>query len=193
MKKSSRERFIELTRPLYVAVRLVVVMVYRILFFWFEVWDQWKSNEALLNDIQANLYFLCSSGEISRGHWYTIHPFDYAVIRIVNGNIRFCFTRGQMQLNIRLAPRHNTRDAHKLHLVLAALDGIDITEQKPARYLDEVAELLRPRIDKLNQAFSPESYPEFRKKLSLVDARADVLRRQAEWELNRSIYRWGRS
>jgi hypothetical protein len=90
-----------------------------------DVWSQRTENAALRDDIQANLYFLYSTGEIVEERWLktAVHPFDYAVVRILNGNICFGFTRGQEQLNVTLSPRHAPRDTHELHIVIAAIDS----------------------------------------------------------------------
>jgi hypothetical protein len=68
---------------------------------------------------------LVLTGEIVEERWLktAVHPFDYAVVRILNGNICFGFTRGQEQLNVTLSPRHAPRDTHELHIVIAAIDS----------------------------------------------------------------------
>jgi hypothetical protein len=49
--------------------------------------------------------------------------------------------------------------------------------------------LLRARLDDLNGVFSESRYPEFKKKLVSVKENVRVLTRQAEWELNKQLYR----
>jgi hypothetical protein len=188
--KTRRQIIIALGRPVYRAVTFLLHLTYKALFWWLDIWSQREKNASLQADIQANLFFLYSTGEVVREKWARTvsHPFDYAVVRIRSGNVCFCFTRGQDQLNVLLAPRHNPSDTHALHIVIAALDSTDAIEQKPTKYLSDVAELLRPRLNALNNAFSENGYPAFREKLSNIDRDFDVARRQAEWELNKKLY-----
>jgi hypothetical protein len=88
-----------------------------------------------------------------------------------------------------LSPRHAPRDTHDLYICVAALDATDVREQKPARYLSDLAELLRPRMDAFDDAFSKSEYPAFREGLSNPDRELDVIRREADWELNRPVLR----
>jgi hypothetical protein len=155
-----------------------------------DIWPQRRENTALLDDIQANLFFLYSTGEIVKEQWLKtkVLPFDYASVCLLSGSICFWFTRGKDDLVVVLSPRHVPRDIHELYIVVAALDSTDALEQKPVRYLSDVAELLRPRMDVLNDVFSESGYPAFREKLSGIDHDLDVLRHEAEWQLNKSIY-----
>jgi hypothetical protein len=87
-------------------------------------------------------------------------------------------------LNVLLSPRHAPRDTHELSMVLAALDSTDGRERKPSSYLSEVGDLLRPRLDALNEGFSEPRYAEFRERLATERATVRLLARQAEWPLN---------
>jgi hypothetical protein len=188
MEKRTRERIVALLRPAYVVAGFVVRVIGIVLFRWINVLLQKSRNSALEGDVEANLYFLYSSGQVIKQPWSVVHPFDYATVLILCRNIYFRFTRGQGQLNIILSPESDPADRHELHVVLAALDSTDVREQFPAKYLPDAAELLRPRMSALNDAFSREQYPKFREMLSRVDLESDVVRRQAQWDLNRSIY-----
>jgi hypothetical protein len=188
MEKKTRERIIALLRPAYLVVGFFARIIGIVLFGWINVLLQRRRNAALEGDVEANLYFLYSSGQVVKQPWSVVHPFDYATVLILCGNIYFRFTRGQRQLNIILSPQSAPADRHELHVVLAALDSTDVSEQFPARYLPDAAEMLRPRMIALNDAFSKEQYPKFKEALSKIEVESDVVRRQAEWELNRSIY-----
>ncbi len=181
---------IGLTRPFFRGIIVTVGIIYKSLFWWLDILSQRKENAALKDDIEANLCFLYSRGEVVKEPWMktAVHPFDYAVVKIMSDNVCFGITRGQEQLNVLVSPCHDPRDTHDLYIVAAALDGTDVRKLKPYRYLSDLAELLRPRIDALNDAFSETQYPVFREKLSSIDRELDVQRRQAEWELNRRIY-----
>lgn len=190
MKNKTREQIYALLRPIYQVVSFLLRVINKALFWWLDIWLQRRENAALRDDIQANLYFLYTTGEIVKEPWLktAVHPFDYAVVEIISDNICFGFTRGQEQLNVTLSPRRASRDIHELHTVVAAIDSTDVRKQEPVRYLSDVAELLRPRMDALNEAFSEGGYPAFREKLSSIDRDLDVVRREAEWELNGRIY-----
>jgi hypothetical protein len=191
---TKRELVIALLRPIQAVVFLMRVIDKVLFSWWLDIWLQRRENAALRDDIQANLYFLYSTGEIVEEPWLrtAVHPFDYAVVRILNGNICFGFTRGQEQLNVRLSPRHAPRDTHELHIVVAAIDSTDVREQKRAEYLSDVADLLQPRMDALNEAFSESGYPAFKEKMSNIDRDLEVVRREAQWELNNRLYPLGR-
>lgn len=197
MKRKTKEQVateqvvIALVRPIFQGIGFVLRVINKILLWWWlDIWLQRKENAALRDDIQANLFFLYSTGEVVKEQWLKtkLLPFDYASVCILNGPICFWFTRGQDDLAVMLSPRHDPRDTHELHIVIAALDSTDVREQKPARYLSDVAELLRPRMDALNDAFSESRYPAFRESLSSIDRDLDVVRREAEWQLNRALY-----
>jgi hypothetical protein len=114
-------------------------------------------------------------------------PFDYASVCIVLGNVRFCFTRGRGETKS-LGPRHALDDSYDLAVVIAALDSKDITEVTQLSDLADGGDLLRARLDDLNDAFSESQYPEFKSKFSRVKENVRVLTRQAEWELNKRLY-----
>ena len=83
--------------------------------WWLDPWFQRKSNQALWDDVQANLYFLYSNGELIKEKHPQILPFDYASVSLVFDNIRFCFTRGREELNVSLSPRHAPMDVSAGH------------------------------------------------------------------------------
>jgi hypothetical protein len=187
MEKRTREQLIAVLRPAYLLVNFVARIADTVLFGWLALWSQKRENASLMDDIEANLYFLISAGEVVKERWTKVHPFDYASVQINYENICFFVTRGQGQVNVLLSPRHALRDTHELSIVIAALDSSDVREQKPVNYLSEVGDLLRPRLDALNEAFSELRYAEFRKKLDAERETVRLLTRQAEWALNKRI------
>jgi hypothetical protein len=104
-------------------------------------------------------------------------------------NVEFCFTRGRGELKVSLSPRCAPDDSYELPLVIAALDSKEVVEVAQSTHLAEVGDLVRARLDELNDAFSERQYPEFKTKLSSVKDRERILTRQAEWELNKRLYR----
>jgi hypothetical protein len=156
--------------------------------WWLDPLLQRKANRALWDDVQANLYFLTSAGHLVKERRVHIPPFDYASIRIIFDNLCLRFTRGQCELNISLSPSRDLEDSHHIDWVVATLDSKDVTELEPMGSLEEVAQVLRPRLEALNRAFSESEYPEFRKKLSEEEKSERVRTRQLEWELNQAVY-----
>lgn len=147
MEKRTREWIIAGLRPVYLVLSFCAGIVDKVLFGWLNIWLQKKENASLADDIQANLYFLYSKGELVEELWTTVHPFDYAVVRINYENICFCFARGRAELNVSLSPCHAPRDTHELSVVIATLDSTAVTDQRPTGYLSDVGDLLRPRLD----------------------------------------------
>jgi len=193
MQTRPQPLLITVLRPPLLVVAFIFKVIHKVFFvWWLDPWFQRKSNQALWDDVQANLYFLYSNGELIKEKHPQILPFDYASVSLVFDNIRFCFTRGREELNVSLSPRHAPMDTHQLPVVIAALDSKDVTELKPIAYFSEVGDLLRPRLDALNRAFSEKAYPDFKRKLEQEEKTLRVLTREFEWELNKRLYPWKR-
>jgi hypothetical protein len=193
LMSNSRQRLVVVIgQPIYDVVKPLLSALYKALFWWADILSQRTRNAVLRDDIQANLHFLYSAATFVSEKWMrtAIHPFDYAVVRLITANILWSFARGQDQLNILLSPRHKPEDTHDFYTVIAALDGVNVDELRPIKYLSDVATLLQPRMAALNDVFSEASYSAFREKLSTVEAILNLARRQSEWEINKSIYRW---
>jgi hypothetical protein len=156
--------------------------------WWYDPWQQGKANEALWHEVQARLYFLAATGELVKERRPAILPFDYASINIVFKNLRFCFTRGQGEFNVTLSPARFPSHTYHLESVLAALSSNETSEVQRIDTLEEVAEVLRSRLDAISESFSETEYPEFREKLLKEKESERILIRQSEWELNRRLY-----
>ena len=63
--------------------------------WWFGPLVQKRENQALWDDVQANLYFLYTKGQPLKEKWPRPLPFDYASVYLTYENLRFCFTRGE--------------------------------------------------------------------------------------------------
>jgi len=183
----------ELVWPLFAGIGLILKVINRTLFgWWLAPLLQRKANTALGDDVQENLYFLYTKGQPIKENWPRALPFDYASVDIVFENLRFCFTRGRGELNVSVAPRRAPHESYQLAVIIAALDSTDIMQVRHLNGLSEVGDLLRARLDELNGAFSESRYPEFKKKLLSVKKDVRILTRQAEWVLNKGLYRQGR-
>ena len=189
MQMRPQPLWITILRPPLLALAFAFKIIHKICFaWWLDPWLQRRRNQSLCDDVQANLYFLYSGGQLITEKRPAILPFDYAIVRIIFGNIVFCFTRGRDELNVSLSPRHAPNDTHILPIVIAVLDSKDVTEQREVSYLPDVAELLRPRLDALNHAFSELSYPDFKERFASEKQTLRMLARQAEWELNKRLF-----
>ncbi len=189
MRTRPEPLWITVLRPPFMVLAFVFKIIDKACFaWWLSPWLQKRGNQKLCDDVQENLYFLYSGGQVIKEKRTEILPFDYAIVRIIFGNVVFCFTRGRDELNVSLSPRHAPNHTHLLPVVISALDSKDVTEQRRVSYLSEVAELLRPRLDAVNQAFSEQAYPDFQKKLASEEQTLRTLTRQAEWELNKRLY-----
>src|SRR5579872_6692912 len=131
--------------------------------WWLDPIGQRRRNNALLNDVQANLDFLCSRGEPILEKHLVVHPFDYASVTILFGNVYYCFTRGRGELNVTVAPRQAPTHSRELSLVIAALDSARREPIGPD--FGSIRRKIRSHLASLDQAFSEERYPDFEKRL----------------------------
>ena len=83
------------------------------------------------------------------------------MVTLVYENICFYFTKGRGELNVTVAPSHDREQTSHLNFLLAALDGKQISKFPEPQTMSEVRELLLPRIQALDQAFSESAYPKF--------------------------------
>ena len=165
MKRRTRQTLITMIRPIYLVLAPVFWVVNKVLFGWLEIWLQRRSDSSLLYDVRTIFFFLFPDAEIVKDRWYRVLPFDYASVCLNHRNVHFCFARGRGELNVSVAPRHAPLDTHELLYVVAALDSVNISKISTRNSLDGAADLIRPRLDALNEAFSERRYSEFSKRL----------------------------
>lgn len=163
--RRTRETLISLGRPVYVALGSLFSAIYKVLFGWLEIWSQRKADSPLQYDVRSSFFFLFPPAEIVKERWFRVLPFDYASVRLNYENICFSFTRGRGELNVCLSPRHAPRDTHELSYVVATLDSVNISKVTTRGDLDGAADLIRPRLEALNEAFSERGYSEFAERL----------------------------
>ena len=116
-------------------------------------------------NVQANLFFLVSEGQLVSSRRVAVLPFDYASVEVLRENVLFIITRGRGELNVSVAPRHVPTESCELGSVIAALELRHLSERDLVSDLARVAGLLRPRLQALNAAFSEEEYPHIKKRL----------------------------
>jgi len=146
------------------ALSFVLGKVWRISFgWWLDPISQRRKNQALWNDVQANLYFLYSGGQPIIETHPNIQPFDYASVRISYGNVLYCFTRGRGEVNVTLAARHAPARSHELSKVIAALENARVAPI--GNGLASASSAIHSRLAALDEAFSEGRYSEFEDKL----------------------------
>ena len=188
MDKHTRIQIMELIWPVFAVIGLVGKAAYKIsIGWWLDSWLQRKANRVLWEDVQTDFHFLCPKGFLVKQRRTEILPFDYASVCVRYENLLFFFTRGRGELNVSLSSPSSPLETYRLAAVIAALDSTDVTEQHPPRSQAELANLLRPRLAALNEAFSDGQFPEFKKKLADEKRILRAATKQAEWELNKKI------
>ncbi len=177
---------IDALRPLLVPLIELVKAIYNILFGWLDRRLARRNQSALEQDVKDALPFLFSEG---RGAIVLIDPtrprpiFDYATVKVLCGNIVFCFTRGRGDLCIDVASRLSPAEWHSLQSVLRLTGDVSA----PAHFQDvwQAASLLEPKITRLQQALSAPEFRKFAQDFGDDADKADrAIRRQFEFELN---------
>lgn len=178
-------------RPVRVFIAPVLGMLYKILFGRSDL-RRSKLNEArLARDIQGECSFLFeeqSAQIITNPDARHPRPFDYAVVRIATGNLLLSFTRGRGELTVEVCAAQHPGEWSELAWALAAVGGLDQIEPRAFSSLRDVAEVLKPRIDRLKEAYSEERYPETNRFLTGVKDHERAVARQLSAELNRKLY-----
>jgi hypothetical protein len=123
VQRATKLRILDFFAPFFLGVGFMVKMLYNIAFaWWLDPWLQRRANDALFHDVQANLYFLVSQGQLVNSSRVTVLPFDYASVGIPWENLLFTITRGRGELNVSVAARHARDESYELGPVIAALE-----------------------------------------------------------------------
>jgi hypothetical protein len=138
---------------------------YDILFGGLVILLQGEEDSFLQYEVRTQFHFLFPLAEMAKEDWYRVFPFDCASLRLNYKNICFWFRRERGELLVSLSPCHAPRDAHELPFVLAAMDSVDPSKIKRVKRLDQIADLIQPRLEVLNEKFSETGYPIFVKSL----------------------------
>ncbi len=155
MQQATKRRLLELVSPLVRGIGFVVETVYKLAFgWWVDPWVQRKANRALLDDVEANFYFLTSQPEARISCPKRVLPFDFASVEIRWENLRVLVRRGRGDTTVSIAPVHSPQDSYELGPLIAALEHRHFSERDIFNDLAEAANLLRPRLNAINVAFS---------------------------------------
>jgi hypothetical protein len=191
MSSEFNKSIIAVLTPPFRAVGFIIGNLYKLLF---GVADnrRAKENEArFARDIHNGLPFLFDDvgGTIVVNRGLPFPPaFDYAFITIVAGNLFFVFSRGRGELNVEVAPRHLQKDGYELSFILNLLVPTEDIRRGALFDLVEVSRFLRPHMNLLNEAFSPELYPSTRQILAGAESYDRAANRQWEAEIDRRLY-----
>ncbi len=158
MPKRNEKLLIAVIRPPLLLLGFVVKTIYlTVIGWWLDPWLQRKQHRALLDDVERNLYFIVSQATAITSPSEVL-PFDYASVEIVWENLFLVVTRGREELNLSIAPNHARDELSQLGPTIAALENRHFSERDAIYSLAEAAALLRPRLQFLNAAFSPQEY-----------------------------------
>ena len=159
MDRAGKGRVLDFLAPLFLGIGFVVKLFHKITFaWWLDPWLQRKANRALWDDIQANFYFLTSQSHVDFSGPTTIHPFDYACVKIPWENLLVTITRGRGDTTVSVAPRHAPGDNYELGQLIAALESRPLRARDVVSTLAVAADLLRPRLQQINVSFSEQEF-----------------------------------
>jgi hypothetical protein len=160
VERATKRRILELLTPFVQGIGSVLKLVYDVVFaWWLDPWLQRKENRALWDAVQANLYFITSESHADLSGPTTLHPFDYASIEVPWKNLVVTITRGRGDVTVSVAPRHAPEENYELGPLVAALEERHFSERDVVNDLAGAANLLKPRLQQLNTAFSEREFP----------------------------------
>lgn len=155
--------------PFFAGIGFAIRGMYKLTVgWWLSPWLQRKDNRALLNDLERDFYFLVSEAETITCQPGVL-PFNYATAEILWGNLFLIVTRGRGEVNVLIAPRHARNQQSELGPTIAVLEGRHYSARDLVGNLSAAGDLLRPRLDMLNAAFSEENYPDIRERIPVRD------------------------
>lgn len=118
-----------------------------------------------MDDITTNLYFLVSEPQADVRRSVGAFQSEWPTVEIPWGNLLFTVVRWRADTIVSVAPRHAPRDSYQLGPVVAALESRHFSERDVVNDLADAANLLRPRLQALNAAFSEQEFPRIRARL----------------------------
>ena len=166
MQRATKLRILEFVAPVFLGVGFIIKMVYNLAFaWWLDPWLRRKANRALLDDITANLYFLVSEPQASAPRSIGVLQSEWPTVKIPWGNLLFTVVRWRDETNVSVAPRHAPRESYEIGPLIAALESRHFSERDAVNDLADAANLLRPRLQALNDAFSEQEFPRIKGRL----------------------------
>jgi hypothetical protein len=165
VQRATKLRLLDFVAPVFLGVGFIVKMVYTLAFaWWLDPLLRRKANRSLLDETTANLYFLVSEPHVDVRAISARHS-AWPTVEISWGNLLFTVVRWCGDTNISIAPRHAPRESYELGPVVAALERRHFSERDVVNDLADAANLLRPRLQSLNAAFSELEFPRIKERL----------------------------
>lgn len=166
MQQTTKRRLLEFVAPFFLGIGFIIKTVYYILFaWWLDPWLRRKANRALLDDITKDLYFLVSDPQTYIPRSLGVTKAEWPTVEIPWGNLLFTVVRWRGDTSMSVAPRHAPRESYELGPVVAALECRHFSERDVVNDLAGARNLLRPRLEALNAAFSEQEFPRIKARL----------------------------
>ena len=183
-------------KPILVPLFWVLDGTYALFFARQELRSSKKREEELGHEILVHLPFLFDDygGRLCpyESPYKTLkhpRPFDYAFVRVAFPDFSLLFFRGRKEISIRVAPNPppSAWNAWEdLPLLLSMID--EGFERREFKSFSDLETTLRPRMKLLQEALSPNRYPELLPRLANVHDHDRAIIRQWETEINRRLY-----
>lgn len=165
MQRATKLRLLDFVAPVFLGIGFIVKMVYNLAFaWWLDPLLRRKANRSLLDETTANLYFLVSQPHADVRS-ISARQSAWPTVKISWENLLFTVVRWCRDTNISVAPRHAPRESYELGPVVAALECRHFSERDVVNDLSDAANLLRPRLQALNAAFSEQKFPQIKERL----------------------------
>jgi len=132
--------------------------------WWFDERVAKKNQDRFADDILREVAFLfseCGATIVPNDPSLPFPPgFDYAVVTVVAGHVRFQFVRGRGEFRVEVAPPQDPTDLNEISTVLRAIGALEGPQTQPLyREPRDFGRLLRTHLDRLQNSFSEAEYP----------------------------------
>jgi len=158
--------------------------------WWLDAKVSRRNKEQLAMEIRDKIPFLFSDygGQLfADERLRDSEQYGYTVVSIAADSLLFRFIRGRGGLDVFVGPRRMPESRHELSLVLSLLDSATKVDRQAFYRLEQVARVLRPRMNLLQSAFAEDRYSELCEALAGVYDRDRVITRQREATINRTL------
>jgi hypothetical protein len=199
MKATLRWIIERVVRPCVLLVGGGLEAVFNFFFFENDVGRSIERETGLASEVERNLDFLFSEysavimpiDRVEPANITTRHPrpFDWAFVIVALDDILLKFFRGSGDLSVWIASRRDSQNWGELPVVLHWLGWRkNLGSARAFSSLQEVAEVLRPCMQLLLDAYSAGKYAEIRQKVSETREREKGEARILSAELNRKLH-----
>ncbi len=184
-----RRALLELLGP-FVMVGVGLEKTYHFVFRQRIIRQSLQEEQQFARDIQRDLKFLFDDycGRIVPDD--TVEhpqPFDFAFAIVALEDLSFRFLRGRGSFEAWVAPRFAPKEWGELQWVLNMVDGPDPFEPRDFLSLNDIANLIKPRMIYIREAFSVERYPQTRQYLLDMRSHERAVARQLGNEISRRL------